>query len=107
VTEASGYPSNEAAKWVFIMSHKVSELSSDQRIALEALVGRSLRDDESLVVRPCRVIKPAPQGEARVKAAQAYLANLDMLAGRVKDVPEDEIDSAIEEACDHVRHRPE
>lgn len=89
------------------MSHKVSELSSEQRTALEALIGRSLHDDESLVVRPSRVLKPAPQGPARSKAANAFTAQLDAFADRARHLPEDELDPAIEEACDHVRHRPE
>lgn len=89
------------------MVHRVTDLSSDQRLTLEALVGRSLAEDESVVVRPCRVIKPAPQGEERQEAAQRYLAHLDMLAERAKDVPREELEAAIKEACNHARYRSE
>lgn len=89
------------------MSHKVSELSSDQRVVLEALIGRSLSEDESLVVRPCRVLKAAPKGDARAHAARDYAAHLDLLAERAKNVSDQDLDAAIEEASDYARHASE
>ena len=89
------------------MTHKVSDLSPEQRVAIEALVGRTLTEDESLVVRPCRIIKAAPQGEEREEAARRYLDHLDMLNRRVSGVPTEEIEAVIEEALEHSRHGPE
>ena len=86
------------------MWHKVKDLSSDQRLVIESLLGRQLQDDEGLNIQPSRVLKEAPVGEERSRAYAQYLSHLDMLAGRVKDIPDDELDAIIDEACDHARH---
>lgn len=86
------------------MWHKVKDLSSDQRLVIESLLGRQLQDDEGLNIQPSRVLKEAPVGEERSRAYAQYLTHLDMLAGRVKDIPDDELDAIIDEACDHARH---
>jgi len=86
------------------MWHKVKDLSSDQGLVLESLLGRQLQDDEGLNIQPSRVLKEAPVGEERSRAYAQYLSHLDMLAGRVKDIPDDELDAIIDEACDHARH---
>jgi hypothetical protein len=84
------------------MVHHVKELSPTQRIAIESLLGRALRDNESVTIRPA-VLKDSPQGEERARLAHQYRQHLDELAERVKDVPEEEIDAAIEEAIRHAR----
>ena len=43
------------------------------------------------------------KGDERKRLAQQYRGHLDVLAERVKDVPEEEIDAAIDEAIDHAR----
>ena len=86
------------------MWHKVKDLSSDQRLVIESLLGRQLQDDEGLNIQPSSVLKEAPVGEERSRAYAQYLSHLDMLAGRVKDIPDDELDAIIDEACDHARH---
>lgn len=83
----------------------VKDLSPDQRVAIEGILGRALRDDESLTIRPSNIIKEAPQGTDRTDRARQYLGSLDRIAERVKDVPEDQLDAAIDEALDDVRHR--
>lgn len=88
------------------MMHQVKNLSPEQRLALEALIGRSLNQDESLVVRPCRNVKPAPQGKDREEAANRLFAHLDKLSERVKDVPDNELEALFQEACDHAKHGP-
>jgi hypothetical protein len=88
------------------MAHHVKELSSTQRSAIESLLGRALRDNESVTIRPAVVLKDAPKGEERVRLAHQYQQHLDELAERVKAVPEEEIDAAIEEAIRHVRQQP-
>jgi hypothetical protein len=83
---------------------KVTELSSDTRHAMESLLGRSLREDEAITIN---VYKPAPTGAARQQASQRLLERIDKTAERVKGSPESEIEAAIDEAADHVRHHPE
>src|ERR1700719_5083829 len=71
-----------------------------------SILGRHLREDEtvrSINAYPARL---AP-GEARDAAYRRLLEFGDKLAQRVKHVPEEEIDAAIDEAVDHVRHHPE
>ena len=89
------------------MVHHVKDMSADQRLAIEHFLGGALGDEESLTIRPARMLKDAPLGEERSDAFRQYLNHLDQLADRVKHVPEEEIDAAIDEAVRHVRHTPE
>ena len=89
------------------MVHNVKDLSADQRLAIESLLGRALRDEESLTIRPARVLKDASSGAERTRLFRQYLDHLDALAGRIKDVPEAEIDAAIDEAVQQSRGRTE
>ena len=89
------------------MVHQVKDLSADQRLVIESLVGRPLRDDESLTIRPSHVLKEAPTGEERERLFAQYQDHLDKLAGRVTHVSDDELEAAIDEAVKHVRHKPE
>jgi hypothetical protein len=86
------------------MWHKVKDLLPDQRLAIESLLGRSLADDEGLNIQPSRVLKDAPTGEERARAYDQYLGHLDTLAERTDDLPDEQLDTATDEACDHVRH---
>jgi hypothetical protein len=88
------------------MWHRVKDLSSEQRFAIETLIGRRLHDDEGLNIQPSRILKEAPTGEERTRAYSQYLANLDVLADRVKGVPDAELEAIIDEACDYARHSP-
>jgi hypothetical protein len=88
------------------MWHLVKDLSSDQRAAIENLIGRSLHEDEGLNIQPSHVLKEAPVDEERSYAYDRYLGDLDQLAQRAKDVPSEELEALIDEACDRVRHRP-
>ena len=85
----------------------VKNLPADQRKAIENLLGRALRDEESLTIRPARILKDAPTGEERAHLFHQYQDHLNRLANRVEDVPEDEIDAAIDEAIRYVRRKPE
>jgi hypothetical protein len=89
------------------MVHRVKDLSPDQRVVIENLLGRALLDDESLTIRPARILKDAPTGAERVTAFHRYHDSLDRLAERVKDVDEEEIDAAITEALRAVRRQAE
>jgi len=83
---------------------KVAELPPDARHAVEAMLGRPLRDDEAVSVN---VYKPAPIGATRENVSQRLRERVDKTAKRVQGIPEAEIDAAIDEAVDHVRHHPE
>ncbi len=88
------------------MWHKVRDLSSEQRVAIESLLGRVLLDEEALNIQPSRVLAEAPVGEARARAYQQYLGHLDELAERANDVPDNELDALVDEALDRTRHSP-
>jgi hypothetical protein len=47
------------------MVHHVKDLSPNQRAAIESLLGRALRDEESLTIRPARILKDVPAGDER------------------------------------------
>jgi hypothetical protein len=53
------------------------------------------------------VLKDASSGAERTRLFRQYLDHLDALAGRIKDVPEAEIDAAIDEAMQQSRGRTE
>jgi hypothetical protein len=80
---------------------RVTELSATTRQTVEALIGRSLKEDEALSIN---VYKPAPTGELRQQISQQLLERADKTAANCADVPDHEIEAAIDEAADHVRH---
>lgn len=86
--------------------HKACDLSPELRRAAEALLGRALQEDENISVRAFRgnIVKQAPLGEAREQAFRRLRARIDETARRAEGVPEAEIDAAIDEASNHVRH---
>jgi hypothetical protein len=83
---------------------RVRELPPDTRHAMESILGRSLLEDEAVSIS---VYKPAPVGETRDHASKRLLARIDKTAKQVEGVREAEIDAAIDEATDYVRHHPE
>ena len=83
---------------------KVAELSTDARHAMESILGRALYEDEAISVN---VYKPAPTGAAREDASHRLLERIDKTAQKGQGLPDAEIDDAIDEAVDHVRHHPE
>ena len=88
------------------MWYEVKNLSSEQRIAIEGLIGRRLQEDEGLNIQPSRVLKEAPTGEDRARAYRQYLGHLDRLGGRADNVSDAELETIIDEACHHARHSP-
>jgi len=71
---------------------------------MESVLGRSLEEDEAISIS---VYKPAPTGKARGEAARRLLDRIDQIAQRTKDIPEEELEAAIDEALDHARHHRE
>jgi hypothetical protein len=83
--------------------HSVKDMSADQRLAVESLLGRQLRDEERVSIRPIPVTKDAPPLSRRLEISEAmreYFARIDE---QRTDAPEEEIDAVIDEALRHVR----
>jgi hypothetical protein len=83
--------------------HSVKDMSANQRLAVESLLGRQLRDEEKVSIRPVPVAKDAPPLSRRQEISEAmrdYFAGVDE---QRKDVPDEEIDAAIDEALRHAR----
>jgi hypothetical protein len=78
------------------------ELAAPVKAAIESLLGRPLQDDEQVSVRVYRRHE-APRGEARQKAARRLEEHLERMASKVKDVSQDEMEAALDDAMDHVR----
>jgi hypothetical protein len=83
---------------------KVTRLTPDIRHAVESIIGRFLQEDEVISVN---VFKLASIGPARDEASRRLLERVDRTAQNARGIREGEIDAAIDEAVDHVRHHPE
>jgi hypothetical protein len=84
------------------MYRSVKDMSPEERLVLEHLVGRRLRDDEVEHVNP---LKEAPTGEERERAYRDLLALCDEIAARrPSNVSDEELDRLFDEASDHARH---
>ena len=83
--------------------HKASELPHGAKAAVEQLLGRPIGADEevSVVAVPPQQISPCRD---RAAVAQKLDALLNRRAQKVRDVSDEELDSAVDEAVDHVRH---
>jgi hypothetical protein len=82
---------------------KARDLSPNVRDALEALLGRTLQEEETVSIQTYPTHE-APTGKERDEAWKRLLDRIDRTAARVKDVPETELDTLIDEATDYVRH---
>ncbi len=87
------------------MVYSVKDLSADQRLAIESLLGRALSEEESVTIRPSLIRSHAPIGQERVRAFRRYRDHLDRLAERAREVPGETIDASIQEAIEHSRQR--
>lgn len=86
-----------------ISIQKAGDLPHAVRSAVEQLLGRPIAPDEEISVAalPAQHIPPS---EGRAGVARRLEAFLDRRAEKVSDVPDDEIDAAIDEAVKHARH---
>ena len=85
------------------MIRHVKDLSHDQRVAMEAILGRALDEREALSIRPVSVVRDAPSSERKREVAEqlrSYFARLD--AEPPQGSPK-ELDEAIDEALSHAR----
>lgn len=86
--------------------HKVRDLTPNLRRAVESLIGRALRENETVTVRASSSIaRDAPSGQAREKAYRDLIDHMETIHSKVSDVPPHELDALIEEALAHVRKR--
>jgi hypothetical protein len=82
---------------------KANELTEAVKAAVEQLLGRPIAPDEEISVTatpPQRV----PPSEGRAAVAQKLEAFLNRRADKVNGVPEEQMDAAIDEALNDVRH---
>ncbi len=86
-----------------VSSQKAGDLPQGVKSAVEQLLGRPIDADEevSVVAVPPQQIPPAGN---RAAVAQELEEFLNRRARKAADVAEEEIDSAIDAAADHVRH---
>jgi len=82
---------------------KASELPQEVKSAVEQLLGRPIGPDEEVSVA---AIPPQqiPASENRAVIAQRLEALLNRRAEKIADVSDEEIDGAVDESVDHVRH---
>lgn len=82
---------------------KASELPQGVKSALEQLLGRAIDADEevSIAAVPRQQISPS---HSRAAVAEKLEAFLNRRAAKVRDVSDEELDAAVDEAVDHVRH---
>jgi hypothetical protein len=87
-----------------IAIHNVRDLGQDARRALEVLLGRRLAEEEQVSVTALAA-RPAPSGEARKIAAERLFESLSKMSESARAIPDDELESLIDEAMDDVRRR--
>ena len=83
---------------------RASELPPHVKSAVEQLLGRPIAPNEQVTIAALPP-QQVPASETRAEFVRELEAYLDRRAEKVKDVPDEEIDAAIDEAVDHVRHR--
>lgn len=82
---------------------KASELPPGVKSAVEQLLGRPIDADKevSIAAVPPQQVPPS---ENRLAVARSLEGFLNRRAEKRQDVSDQEIDAAIDEALDHVRH---
>ena len=80
-----------------------SELSQSVKSAIEQLLGRPIDGDEevSIVAVPPLQVSPSKN---RAAVAQKLEAFLNQRAEKIGDIPDGEVDDAVDQTADHVRH---
>jgi hypothetical protein len=87
-----------------VLIHKASEMKPQTRAALEAELGRALRDTEEVSIMAFEP-HPAPTGEARSQAARGLAEHFKRIDEKAKDTPECEMEETLDEAFRSVRPR--
>ncbi len=86
-----------------ISIQKASELPEEVKSAVERLLHRPIDPEEEVSVIALPPQEVAPSGN-RAAVARRLEAFLNQRAEKVKDIAEAEIDTAVDEAVNHVRH---
>jgi hypothetical protein len=86
-----------------VLIHKASELRSETRAAVEAELGRSLRDTEEVSIMAL-ASHEAPTGRARAEAEEALQEHLAHIDRATENVPPQELEETLDEALRSVRH---
>ena len=86
-----------------IAVQKAGQMPRPLKAAVEQILGRSIGADEeiSIVAVPPQQVAPS-EGKAAIVAKLEALLN--RRAEKVRDIPEDEINSVVDEAVQHARH---
>ncbi len=82
--------------------HKANELKPQTRAAVEAELGRALADDENVSIMTFSV-HDSPSGELRTDAVQKLEASFQKADEHMRNVPEQETESALNEAIRKAR----
>ena len=82
---------------------RAGDLPAFVRAAVEQLLGRAIAADEEVSVSAVPPQQGLPLADRKAVARQLE-DFLDRRAGKVKDLPDEEMDLAIDEAAHHVRH---
>jgi hypothetical protein len=85
-----------------IAVRKAEQLEPKLKQGVENLFGRPLREGEAVTFMSFTV-HAAPPESVRREAVVRLEKIMDMAAENAKDIPERELDAAIDEAMDHVR----
>jgi hypothetical protein len=85
-----------------VLIHKASEMHPQMRAALEAELGRSLKDDEQVSIMAFEP-HPAPIEEARRQAARGLQEHFNRTDQKAKDIPDKEMEETVNEAIRGVR----
>jgi hypothetical protein len=87
-----------------VLIHKASEMKSKMRVALEAELGRSLKDYEEVSIM---AFEPhlAPAGEARTQVARGLEEHFKRVDQNTQDIPDEEMEETLDEALRSVRPR--
>lgn len=85
-----------------VLIHKANELRPQTRAAVEAELGRSLKDDEAVSIMAFSMHE-APSGEARRKAAQKLQSHLQRTDKRTGKMNEKQTEAALQEALKDAR----
>ena len=87
--------------------HNARRLSPIVKLALESLLGRPLKDNESISVHAYEPSE-APRDEVRAAVLRGLTDHFARIDEQPKDVARDEHEEAIEEALQNVRpgYRP-
>ena len=88
-----------------IAIQRAQELSAEARRAVERVLGRPLHEDEEVSIMALAPHQ-APEGGDRQALARKIEQRIKKTARRTKDLPDDRLEEAINEAIAHVRSHP-